>query len=202
MGLNDLERFIQTDAGGVRLLQWLDEPRIENPLPDLIRTLLPVQNLNEFQRQVRWSHSSVNTIIGQKLSFRWTVPSGEQWGLVGVWMEDRVESGDWAVFYKDPNALHMPATQAVVIAQVEQSFADDATLLMPIWPIDVWRGNLTSGRFVHKRAPVELGPRTQLTVGQTSNAGAVTPATALIKYELRPAMRSIDQGETATVVFV
>lgn len=73
-------------GGQFSLNDWLGQINNRATPQDLVKTIVPVQEMREFQRRYRFDQGSQNLLIGEQLSqVIWQVPENENWKPLAVW---------------------------------------------------------------------------------------------------------------------
>jgi len=144
-----------------------------------LRTLLPVQELLPFQRQIREQQLGASPAVGEKSIFTVTVPQDEAWRIIDITYEHDDSTThilEWSYFPRDgAGDQHMIARKSVnmnLATPIYRSFSEENS----------------SSRFAPRGpTPVEFFPRDQIQIFDLTGAtDADVEARLRVRWELIP----------------
>lgn len=155
-------------AGQFSLNDFLAQQNNRVTPADILRTIVPVQEMRGFQRRYFFDTGSQALVAGERISLlRWTVPEGEWWKPLGILYQnaDSVAHSVLVTFsmVRSPAAVVWQAVKTLVSAVGTEIIygADELGAVSGI-----------AGRFI-SRIPVVMEPRDTIDLrDNTGNAGA------------------------------
>jgi len=160
---------------------------------DIVRTILPVQEMREFQRRYVFSAGKQTLQIGERLVLRWTVPRTEWWrphnlvftnkdtGTQTIRITFTVDNTGDNIYRAVQTVVPNGATQVVYGADLDGSIGD------------------TAGRFASKLASI-MEPGDAMAMEMTADVAVLAEMSWTLLYELVPQpATSLRRGPDAAV---
>lgn len=185
-------------GGQFSLNDWLGQINNAATAQDLIRTILPVQEMREFQRRYRFDQGSQNLLIGEQLSeVIWQVPLSENWKPVAVFFGNGDPGKDHDVLSR----VVVPGAQFVDWDLGRTRVSQNSTKRIFGTILD---GSLGTGDsdFMSK-SPIVLQPGHSFSIIDTDTVSAGSSLRWVFVYELVPApATNLVQGVVGAVTVV
>lgn len=163
--------------GQFGLNDWLGQLNNRATPQDIVRTILPTQEMRNFQRRYRFDSAAPTLAIGERWTITWVIPEEEWWRVLAV------------QFINRDTANHIVSVRASIDRSAPiNSFRASRFILeggrtQMIYGLD---GAAVSGAEYFGRFPALLQPRDILTVDDSTLAVVANQSEVTLVYELVP----------------